>query len=124
MSHSTINQPVHTVRRNVTRTGVRTARSVVMREAPAKAVVRQEVGRTAVRHVGPAGRDGDSVASYIHTQGSPSSTWVIPHNLGRKPLTTPLTVGGVEMVGDVVHLSDNLLNINFASAQAGTARCI
>lgn len=58
MSHSTINQPVHTVRRSVTRIGVRTARSVAVREAPAKAVVRQEVGRTAVRHTGPRGRDG------------------------------------------------------------------
>lgn len=58
MSHSTINQPAHTVRRNVVRTGVRTERTAVVRDLPAKAVVRVETGRTAVRHTGPRGRDG------------------------------------------------------------------
>ena len=124
MSHGSLSENVTIVRRNVTRVGVRTATRTVTKSLPGKAVTWQVVGRTAVRHVGPAGQDGAAAAAYIHTQSSPSATWTVPHNLGRRPNVELRTVGGVVMLGQVTHVSDNLLTVSFAYAIAGTARMI
>jgi len=71
---------------------------------------------------GPQGLPGSAAASYTHTQSSASSTWTINHNLGYKPAVELLTVGGVEMEGDVVHVSDNQVIVYFVISVAGTAR--
>lgn len=124
MSHGSLSENVTIVRRNVTRVGVRTATRTVTKAIPGKAVTRQVVGRTAVRHIGPAGLNGAEADSYTHAQGSASSTWTVPHNLGRRPNVELRTVGGVVMLGQVTHVSDNLLTVSFAYAIAGTARMI
>lgn len=71
---------------------------------------------------GPAGPAGSSSSTYIHTQGSAATVWTIAHNLGFKPTVTAMTAGGMEMAGEVQHLSVNTLTITFTLAVSGTAR--
>lgn len=72
---------------------------------------------------GPRGRPG-TAEGYIHTQGSASMNWVIAHNLGYRPNVELRTVGGVLFDGQVTHVTDNLINVAFAYAFAGTARLL
>jgi hypothetical protein len=55
-------------------------------------------------------------------QNSPLTTWTVNHNLGRKPLVQLLTTGGVHMVGDIVHASNNQFVAQFVQPTAGVAR--
>jgi hypothetical protein len=72
---------------------------------------------------GPPGLDG-AAASFDFTQPTPASPWVITHMLGKKPIIDIRSAGGVEMIGEVVHVSDNQTNVYFITPQAGTARLI
>lgn len=60
--------------------------------------------------------------SYTHTQSIAASPWTINHNLGFKPSVEILSAGGVEIEGEVVHVSVNQVVINFTSSITGTAR--
>lgn len=71
---------------------------------------------------GPAGPAGTPGAGYIHTQSVAASVWTINHNLGYKPAVTALTVGGLEMEVEVLHISINQTQISLVAAMAGTAR--
>lgn len=62
-----------------------------------------------------------SGGSYEHSQGSPSATWVIVHNLGFKPQVTVFDSGGNEWDGDPVHDSVNQLTLQFNVPFGGTA---
>lgn len=66
-----------------------------------------------------AGGAGD--LNYHHTQGVPSATWVIVHNLGKRPVVTVLDSGGTEVEGDVVYDSLNQLTITFSAGFSGDA---
>lgn len=70
---------------------------------------------------GPKGDKGD-VAGFAFTQTSPAVMWIIPHNLGVRPTVSIYSVGGIEMLGTVQHLSENTLQIGFAAPTAGFAR--
>ena len=61
---------------------------------------------------------------FTHTQGSAATVWTVNHNLGRRPIVAVFTVGGAEMDAEIIHVSNNQLTVNFASAQAGSARCL
>lgn len=73
---------------------------------------------------GPQGAPGTSGAGYVHTQVTSLSTWVISHNLGFRPSVSVYDVGGVELIADVVHLSENVLQVAFAAPTVGTARLV
>ena len=71
-------------------------------------------------------RDGGSVSvsytdTYVHTQGSPSSSWSINHNMNKYPSVTVIDSGNNEVVGDIVYTSLNSVVINFSGAFSGTA---
>lgn len=88
-------------------------------DAPADVVV--DVSAIGVPGVaGPAG----VAPAYVHTQSSAATTWTIPHNLGFRPTVSITTTGGLAVIGDVQHLSDNTLVLSFAVALAGTARLV
>ena len=78
---------------------------------------------------GPPGRDGvDGVdgsgdLSYTHTQAVVASVWTIPHNLGKRPAISILSVGGLEVWGEVLHVNTNLAIVYFDSPFAGLAEC-
>jgi hypothetical protein len=72
---------------------------------------------------GPAGPTG-TIDDFVHVQSSISATWNVNHNLGRKPVVTVLSDGGLEVEAAVAHLTDNLLQVTFAVPFTGSVRCI
>lgn len=68
--------------------------------------------------VGPAGAG----QGYNHYQASPADTWVINHNLGYKPNVQMFTVGGLEVLGEVLHNSNNQITVSFNTPLSGSAR--
>lgn len=59
--------------------------------------------------------------TYTHSQASPSSTWTISHNLGRRPSVTIVDSSGNVQIGEVLYNSDNQITVNFAAAFGGYA---
>jgi hypothetical protein len=74
---------------------------------------------------GPRGIQGPPVnfPSYIHDQTTPSSAWVIPHSLGRKPVSVLVIDSGDNPIeGELVYVDNNNLTIIFDVAPfSGTA---
>lgn len=59
--------------------------------------------------------------TYIHTQASASSSWIINHSLGRRPSVTIVDSAGNVQIGEVLYTSDNSITVTFASAFGGYA---
>lgn len=72
---------------------------------------------------GPAGPRGETGGVYEHVQAAPSSVWTVNHNLGFRPNAKALSVGGVEMMAEVVHISANQLQILFDEPRSGLVVC-
>jgi hypothetical protein len=70
---------------------------------------------------GPAGPTGPPGGSYVHTQNTPSNTWVITHNLGIYPQASVLEFGGDSVEGVISYQSANQLTIVFSVSISGTA---
>lgn len=68
------------------------------------------------------GENGTSGGGFTHTQSSPSDTWIINHNLGYRPSVELIDIGGLEIEGEVQHLSLNQTVVRFNVATAGFAR--
>jgi hypothetical protein len=60
-------------------------------------------------------------SSYEHLQNSPSNTWVITHNLNKRPSITVIDSGGNEVEGAVTIDSLNQITIVFCGAFSGKA---
>ncbi len=70
-------------------------------------------------------RVGGGLQPFEHNQPAAASLWTINHNLNRWPASVSvLSVGGVEMLADVTHISINQCTVAFASPTAGVARII
>jgi hypothetical protein len=72
-----------------------------------------------VIHPGPQGPSG---TSFEYQQPTPSTTWVINHNLGYRPTVELLDAGSQEIDGAVSHPSINQTIVTLNPATAGTAR--
>ena len=59
--------------------------------------------------------------TYIHTQGSPSSSWLVLHNMNKYPSVTVVDSGDNIVEGEVVYNSLNTLTINFSGGFSGKA---
>ena len=72
---------------------------------------------------GPTGPPGSSTPGsvYVHSQGTPSKTWTITHNLGKYPAVTIVDSAKTEIEADVVFLDLNHLTITFSGPTGGTA---
>lgn len=58
---------------------------------------------------------------YEHTQAVSSASWVIAHNLGKKPSVTIQDGSGNTVYGDIVYTDANNLTLNFTTAFTGVA---
>lgn len=67
----------------------------------------------------PGGEDGGE--PYVHIQSTPSSEWVIEHNLGYNPGVTVVDSGGTRWFGGEVHDSINQVTLTFSAAFSGRA---
>ena len=92
------------------------ARVLVVREPFATLV--------AVAKQGPAGPPGIGAATYIHTQASEASVWIVNHNLGRIPQATVLNTANAEVEAQIVHVSTAQLRVYFAVPQLGSVHCL
>lgn len=70
---------------------------------------------------GPTGPVGPPAASYIHTQGAPSDTWIITHNLNRQPSVTVVDTGDSVIIPSIHYDSANQVTLTFGSATSGKA---
>jgi hypothetical protein len=64
----------------------------------------------------------EALAGVTYTQTAPASTWTIAHNLGYRPTVQCTTLGGLLLLGDVLHLSDLVCQLSFNTPTAGVAR--
>jgi hypothetical protein len=86
-------------------------------------VVNPSTPSVTVVNAGPVGPAG-SGAGYNHTQTAALSIWVINHNLGYKPSVQTFTVGGLEVLGEIQHISNNQVVVTFNTTISGTARLV
>ena len=63
--------------------------------------------------------------TYIHEQGSASTTWNVSHSLGKFPSVTVVDINNVQGYGVVTHTNENNLTVTFpaGSPAAGKAYC-
>ncbi|MGW0682879.1 hypothetical protein ACWD2L_05895 [Streptomyces sp. NPDC002754] len=71
---------------------------------------------------GPQGAPGaPGGAAYEFSQGVPSATWVINHNLGRKVNVSLFDATGALVISDVEHGSLNQATVTWSSPVTGSA---
>lgn len=93
------------------------ARLVASVRPPAVVVAKLTAGQ------GPSGPPGVPGGTYTHTQSLAALVWTVNHNLGYRPAVSPLSVGGVEMSAEVIHVTVNQALVYFDSPTAGLAIC-
>ena len=67
----------------------------------------------------PGGTEGDK--TYVYTQGSASTSWLIYHNMGKFPSVTVIDSANSIVFGEVTYIDENTLEINFSGAFSGKA---
>ena len=71
---------------------------------------------------GPPGSNGAAIA-YVHTQVTPSASWVINHNLNFHPnFSVEEAETGTGLEPAHIHHSDDQLELHFNTPRAGIAR--
>lgn len=70
---------------------------------------------------GPPGRDGQSAASYVHEQSSPSTTWTVVHNLNKYPNFSVVDSTKRNVLASIQYIDLNTLIITVAAPFAGSA---
>lgn len=63
----------------------------------------------------------NEVDSYVHTQGSASSTWTVTHNLDKYPSVVIVDNDDDVVVGEINYQDKNTVILYFAAAFAGKA---
>lgn len=64
---------------------------------------------------------GTDFEPFIFTQSSPAAVWTINHNLGRAVAVDVYGPGGLGVIVDIQHISDNQTVITAGSAFTGVA---
>lgn len=105
--------------------------TVIISEEPTEAIVVQEGQKGAAGSIGAVGATGATgpqgvagTPSFQFNQASPALVWTINHNLGFKPVVSTYSVGGAEFTSQVVHVSNNQVQVLLTSALAGFSRLI
>lgn len=73
----------------------------------------------AIAVVAPGG--ADATTTLVHNQSSPSDTWTINHNLGRRVNVQVFTTGWVEIVAAVQQVTTNQVIVQLSSPLDGFA---
>ena len=58
---------------------------------------------------------------YEHHQNSPSKIWKIKHNLNKKPSVSVVDSAGTKVIGEVIYIDDNNLELHFSAQFSGIA---
>ncbi len=70
---------------------------------------------------GPRGLPGSVGVTFTFTQGVPSSSWVIVHNMGRKPSVTIVDSSDRVVYGNVAYADLDNLTLTFSAPFSGSA---
>ena len=68
-----------------------------------------------------AGLKGGGDKNYIHLQNTPSSVWMITHNLNKRPSVAVVDSADEIVYGEVEYVNDNQVTLTFAGAFSGKA---
>lgn len=86
---------------------------------------------------GPTGAQGSSLAGargvrgqagidaglvYLHDQAAPSAQWTVAHNTGAIP-TVRVLIGSAEVDAEIVHISNNVLQVLLSAPFSGAVYC-
>lgn len=66
---------------------------------------------------------GSGDLTYTHTQGTPSSVWVVPHNLHKYPAIDVVDTGDSVVIPSVHYDSIDAATLTFGSPTSGKAFC-
>ena len=69
--------------------------------------------------VGDITVDGDK--HYTHIQATPSSEWMVTHNLGKYPSVEVVDSAGTVVVGEYTNIDTNTMLLTFSGAFSGKA---
>lgn len=67
------------------------------------------------------GVNAGSDKTYIHLQNTPASTWLITHNLNKRPSVAVVDSAEEIVYGEVEYVNDNQVTLTFAGAFSGKA---
>lgn len=62
-------------------------------------------------------------ATYVHTQAVLSTSWIVTHNLGKRPAVTITDIAGNEVDAEIKHVDSNTLTVLFSLNQTGKVYC-
>lgn len=92
-------------------------------QPPPESITVLQVGQGPSGPKGDKGDTGQAGSIHEHYQTTASSTWVVNHNLGFRPAVTILSVGGAQMLAEVIHASLNQVLVYFDEPMTGLAVC-
>lgn len=72
----------------------------------------------------PIGQPYAALQPFVFVQSTPSTLWIVNHNLGYKPSVEIIDSNGNEVITDVTHISNNQVQISFVIPTAGEVRCV
>lgn len=75
--------------------------------------------RGATGATGPKGDKGDDGIQPVTVNFSFQTTWTHAHNLGRKPTVSVYSAGGLQVIAQVLHLSNDVVEISFDEPMSG-----
>lgn len=91
---------------------------IVNEDTPNAVIVNQDAPNQVVVRIGGA---AGNTRRHVHTQASPSTTWLINHSLGGKPSVTVVDSADTMVVGEVTYNSNSQVTVEFTAAFSGYA---
>lgn len=91
---------------------------IVNEDTPNTVIINQDAQNQVVVRLGGA---AGNTRRHVHTQASPSTTWVINHTLGGKPSVTVVDSADTMVVGEVTYNSNSQVTVEFTAAFSGYA---
>lgn len=91
---------------------------IVNEDTPNTVIINQDAQNQVVVRLGGA---AGNTRRYVHTQASPSTTWVINHSLGGKPSITVVDSADTMVIGEVTYNSNSQVTVEFTAAFSGYA---
>lgn len=91
---------------------------IVNEDTPNTVIINQDAQNQVVVRLGGA---AGNTRRHVHTQASPSTTWVINHTLGGKPSVTVVDSADTMVIGEVTYNSNSQVTVEFTAAFSGYA---
>ena len=79
------------------------------------------VSSSSVALTGTVTANGESLTSYTHNQTTSAVSWIINHNMNKKPSVTVVDSANTYVLGEVEYLDSNSLTVSFKNAFKGKA---